>query len=567
MMLLTKLLLLGFNFAVAPLAAQGSLVIDLKPGGGFGGSGFAAAHAIPLGGELLFAGDDGAGRNLWTTNGTVGGTHLVHDIYPGVGSVPMEFTALGDKVVFRATDPVGWGLWVTDGTAGGTVKLADAGLSVDFGNLVLVGEEVFFQRNSAPMELWKTDGTAAGTGMVLSSPTGLSLNAAFQGEVYYTAIVFGALGYHELWKTDGTPTGAVLLHAFGASNAAPADFTVAGDKLFFTAHDALTGRELWMTDGTVAGTSLLLEIGAGTASGNPENLQALDNGLLLFSDWLGLFGPARRLWVSDGSVAGTSVLYSNATKDVLEVASVGAEAYFIAFDELWQTDGTVAGTSFVTQPVVLAPGSDLVPVGNGSELVFRASGFGANLGQEPWFFDGQQVAMLLDIHPGPGSSNARAFHRVGNLLFFAADDGVTGTELHAVPIADLGAWVGQEFGAGCGVGGSTPRMSVAGVATAGSLIQIDLSEAAPSAATILFVSTGRSALPVGSGCSVYLAVPQVLMPLATDPVGMSSLPIMLPATSALVGIPLYLQTLVAAPGGPLLGMFELSSGVELVIGQ
>lgn len=568
MMLTTKLLLLAPVLAAASLAAQGSLVIDLKPGAGFSGSGFAAAHAIPLGGELLFVGDDGVGRNLWITGGTVAGTHLLHDINPGVGSWPLELTALGENVVFRATDPVGRGLWVTDGTAAGTVKLADAGWPVDFSGLTLVGDEVFFRRNSATSELWKTDGTAAGTGMVMSTPAPSLLDAAFQGELYFRVVFFGALGYHELWKTDGTPGGAVLLQTFGASNADLADFTVAGDKLFFSAYDPLTGRELWVTDGTAGGTSLLLQIGAGAASGNPENLQALDNGLLLFSDWTGLFGPARRLWVSDGTVAGTTVLYSHATNEVLKVASVGDQAYFFASDELWKTDGTLAGTVFVTQPVVFnVTYSDPVHVGSGDELVFPALSYGANLGLEPWYTDGQQVAMLRDINPGSGSSNVGAFHRVGNLLFFAADDGVTGTELHAVPITDLGAWVGEGFGTGCGVSGSAPRMSIEGVATAGSFIQIVLSGAAPSAPTILFLSTHQDVLPLGGGCAIYLAAPQVLLPLATDPAGTSSLPITLPAAPALVGMPLYFQTLVTVPGGPLLGLFELSGGVELVIGQ
>lgn len=566
MMLATRLLVLVF--AAVPLAAQGSLVIDLKPGAGFSGSGFAAAHAIPLGDELLFVGDDGTGRNLWTTDGTVAGTHLVHDINPGQGSWPREFTALGNNVVFRATDPVGWGLWLTDGTATGTLKLADAGPSVDFGNLTLVGDEVFFRRNSATPELWKTDGTAAGTSMVLSTPAPLSLEAAFQGELYYRIAFFGALGYHELWKTDGTASGTVLLQTFGASNADLAGFTVAGDKLFFSAHDAATGRELWVTDGTVGGTSLLLEIGAGTASGNPENLQALTNGLLVFSDWLGLFGPSRRLWVSDGTVAGTTVLYSHATNEVLKVTSVGDKAYFFAFDELWESDGTLAGTRFVAQPIVLrVTSTDPAPVGSGDELVFPARGLGANLGEEPWYTDGQQVAMLRDINPGSGSSNVGAFHRVGNLLFFAADDGVTGTELHAVPITDLGAWVGEDFGTGCGIGGSAPRMSIEGDATAGSFIQIVLSGAAPSAPTILFLSTLQDTVPLGGGCSIYLAAAEIVLPLATDPAGTSSLPITLPAAPVLVGLPLYFQSLVTAPGGPLFGSFELSGGVELVVGQ
>ena len=80
-------------------------------------------------GRAVFSANDGmAGSELWVTDGTSVGTHLVMDIYAGsTGSNPTSFMALGDgRVTFQATDAShGTELWVTDGTNGGTHLISD----------------------------------------------------------------------------------------------------------------------------------------------------------------------------------------------------------------------------------------------------------------------------------------------------------------------------------------------------------------------------------------------------------------------------------------------------------
>ncbi|MFO1151158.1 MAG: ELWxxDGT repeat protein [Alsobacter sp.] len=81
-----------------------------------------------VGDKLFFSAKTSAeGAELWVTDGTASGTHLVSDIFTGPGSsAPYGLKAVGGQLYFSATDPDhGYELWVTDGTASGTRLAAD----------------------------------------------------------------------------------------------------------------------------------------------------------------------------------------------------------------------------------------------------------------------------------------------------------------------------------------------------------------------------------------------------------------------------------------------------------
>ena len=71
------------------------------------------------------------GQELWVSDGTVSGTNLIKDIYPGSLSSaqsfePSSICAVGSKLFFSATsDVAGTELWVTDGSASGTYMVKD----------------------------------------------------------------------------------------------------------------------------------------------------------------------------------------------------------------------------------------------------------------------------------------------------------------------------------------------------------------------------------------------------------------------------------------------------------
>src|SRR4029079_5297853 len=97
----------------------------------------------------------------------------LRDIVAGTGSsTPRDFTAVGSTLYFSANDGVhGRELWRTDGTTAGTHMVKDVrpgsrGSSI--GSLIRFDGEVYFAPSDSVhgSELWKSDGTAGGTRMV-----------------------------------------------------------------------------------------------------------------------------------------------------------------------------------------------------------------------------------------------------------------------------------------------------------------------------------------------------------------------------------------------------------------
>ncbi|MGD0142325.1 MAG: DUF4347 domain-containing protein, partial [Rhizomicrobium sp.] len=144
------------------------------------------------------------------------GDNAVDNIYPGYkasppaypgtpnSSSPSDFTPLGSSVVFVATDAThGRELWITDGTVAGTHLLDDidpgagsAFLPISGGAVPMqvVGSELFFAANDGThgTELWETDGIAADTHMVKdidpgSSSSNVSSMVNFDGRLFFTA--------------------------------------------------------------------------------------------------------------------------------------------------------------------------------------------------------------------------------------------------------------------------------------------------------------------------------------------------------------------------------------------
>ncbi|RME28019.1 MAG: PKD domain-containing protein, partial [Candidatus Zixiibacteriota bacterium] len=185
------------------------------------------------------------------------GTVIVKDIAPGVGwSSPAYLTAVGNTLYFVAYDATnGTELWKSDGTAAGTVMVKDinpGAISSSSANLTAVGNTLYFTADDGTngTELWKSDGTAAGTVMVKDTvPTG----GAYTGVVQVTAdgwMVYcnaDATAGGELWVTDGTEANTFMLQDINPNgSSSPSQFTKAGNSVFFTANDGVTGTELWV---------------------------------------------------------------------------------------------------------------------------------------------------------------------------------------------------------------------------------------------------------------------------------------------------------------------------------
>lgn len=95
------------------------------------------------------------GEELWVTDGTPTGTHMVKDINPGVATSDIQWlTRFNDKVVFSAKDDEDNGseLWISDGTEAGTYMIKDIH---DFGSSNPIA---FCQMDETHFVFFATDG-------------------------------------------------------------------------------------------------------------------------------------------------------------------------------------------------------------------------------------------------------------------------------------------------------------------------------------------------------------------------------------------------------------------------
>lgn len=324
---------------------------------------------IELNGKMIFAADDGRGRELWISDGTNAGTQLLKEIYPGTGpSNPGYFIKLGNKLIFNAQEPgTGIELWVTDGTAAGTQMLKDikpgTSSSYPYGHILFNGRIYFGADNGSSTALWETDGTAAGTKIAVNVKT--TNLTEMSGKLYFCSST--TLHGNELWATDGTTTGTYMVKDIypgykngmesNSVNPLPEHFAVYENKLYFSGKDSLNGYEPWCSDGTAAGTYMLRNIYPGIGGSYSLNNYAVYNGKLYFGANDSTHGS--ELWVTDGTTAGTHIV-----ADLIVGKKGAGAAYPIVFgsylyykansdssgSQLVQTDGTAAGTKYIAPP-------------------------------------------------------------------------------------------------------------------------------------------------------------------------------------------------------------------------
>lgn len=265
------------------------------------------------------------GRELWKTDGTNAGTELVKDINPGTiggfttaqqfGYYYYSFRVVwqtGSTFYFTANSAAmnssssytnDIELWKSDGTPGGTMMVKDiyAGNTnssepYDFN---AINGVLYFSayNNVSGRELWKTDGSTTGTELVKEIAPGnlggLSYAAqfGFYSYPFYSPFSIGSEFYFlandnpyysgsytnnmELWKSNGSNGGTVKVMEIYPGNTQGCDaeyFSLALNKVFFTANDPVNGRELWVMDNaTSTGINEIVSLNGFRVYPNPSN--------------------------------------------------------------------------------------------------------------------------------------------------------------------------------------------------------------------------------------------------------------------------------------------------------
>jgi ELWxxDGT repeat protein len=320
----------------------------------------------------------GSGGELWRTDGTIGGTFNLGTMNGSDGYHNWPMTAVGSTVFFGAADNHGYELWKTDGQSTTFVKdilattygSAPRSLTPFKNGVLFTASENYALNNSSPTrDLWFSDGTEAGTRKVAAGIA--AYDPGFESRVRCgDRVVFSnysAEAGYEPWITDGTTAGTRLLRDLVpsmnggyAQSSNPRSFTCVDDVIYFVSLEVTPPNydydySLWRSDGTAEGTLKLASVLKINSSyyNDVSRLYSLNHKIYLSAG--GAFGS--KVWVSDGSPAGTLVVKSfPASVQGVRLFVAGPYLYLIQGDEglssatLWRSDGTDSGTvSLITE--------------------------------------------------------------------------------------------------------------------------------------------------------------------------------------------------------------------------
>ncbi|HEV7671301.1 MAG TPA: ELWxxDGT repeat protein [Thermoanaerobaculia bacterium] len=376
------------------------------------------------------------GLNLWTSDGTPAGTLLVRNLD---GLIEVGFLLSTEVVdgIFHAT--FSDNNWLrSDGTAEGTFVLAQVAPGTD-PTIARIGGSVFVLTTDG---IWRTAGTPETTSS-FAGPRGEILSVVERPGRLFVMSYDPDQNRPFLWTTDGTPAGTRRL-PLGPGPRLDADGMAAFRDGVLVSRGS---RELLRVDGT--GAERLHDLQPGNGSAGPNEQIVLGHRLVFFS----LAGEHNsQLFSSDGTAAGTTAIgaaFGGQTQ--FKLTRAGGRGFFNSRGLLWATDGTREGTrSWRPQSSFYESFGMNAPIGFvGGRFVFSATldinevphcaegdsepwvsdgihGPNQLLNLNPFFFEPHGLCSANDVSSSPGPGVV-----VGPLALFAADDLVHGRELFA----------------------------------------------------------------------------------------------------------------------------------------
>ncbi len=386
--------------------------------------------------RVFFAGSDALdGAQPWVTDGTVAGTARV-SVLPATAasSEPANLTALGNRLLFTAWDGTQTALWTAD--ASGAAAVAGTAVAGKAGpaQVTAAAGRAFYvldRGDGSAAQLWRTDGTAAGTSAVADFPDRtLSDLHDFGGRLLFLATPTGDAERHipGAWASDGSAAGTVPLFSLPDDTLGVSGLTVLGAEIYLEV-DRETEVDIFRSDGTMAGTRPVLR--RGCCSSFPPRFVRLGNTVYFTA-----FG----FYKTDGTEAGTSLVLSPGADGKPTIFNsnfpfvLGGRLFVFANSVdtgegmgLLKIDGDRQSLVALVGTARFGEDPQLTPLGGA--VCFR--GWDADRGTELWRTDGTPpgTSPVLDLVPGPGSSDPQGLAAAGGRLYFSAWDGLHGREL------------------------------------------------------------------------------------------------------------------------------------------
>jgi ELWxxDGT repeat protein len=383
-----------------------------------------------IGDNLFFIADNGLhGPELWISDGSANGTKLVKDIRTPWGSNPVYFTEVGDNLFLYANNGGRYGLWVSDGTELGTYQIENVNVFYEGTNASIrpinFNGSLYFKGDDSinGQELWLSNGTALGTELVKNiNLTGGSYPEDFTivgNKLFFSADDDSG---RELWVSDVNTTRLVnRVKPQGGSN--PRNFVAYKGLLFYSAADETHGEELWVSDGTLNGTKQFKDINL-NGSSSPSNLTVAGD-YLFFSVYM---QNGFELWVSDGSKTGTIRVEGvnlSACTNITYLNEVNGKLFFASCNEtnsykLWMIDKS--------ENEILS-----MPISTGFKYVIEIDSIA-------YFINGNNLWRSDGTPDGTSQVNDDSLevsfllNSLNGYLYLSADNGQTGFELYKMDL-------------------------------------------------------------------------------------------------------------------------------------
>lgn len=429
--------------------------------------------------KIYFKGDDGDtyGNELWVSDGTDEGTHIIGDFNEGnYDSSHYPLTVLGDTLIFRDGSS---NLLYSNGTQSTTGYL-DHNASSDskvrmysYSDHAVLNDKLLFTRynvSSTGYELWSTDGTTTTLVKDIYEGSGSSTPSDFK--VVGDRVLFkarGTDGNYAIWSTDGTSTGTVKVIAYdNSSYSYQVYFLGKNDNIAYyytydrdSYSDPYTYR-LWKTDGTTTGTVQVFSSTSDKASVQPDtninSVAVTKSGNIYFrAEYKELKNTLEgdvwqsngyELWFSDGTTTGTKLVkdleVGQSSSNISYFKAVGEKVIFRNSNDsnykMWVSDGTADGTkelltkdgkSLYTYYYYYNTSKQYMSDEINGKVYFYNTTQNSEKGYELYVTDGTQTGtyMVKDIYPGSSSSNPQHFTNFNGETYFTATSGDYGLEL------------------------------------------------------------------------------------------------------------------------------------------
>lgn len=460
---------LGYELWSTDGTPSGTRILDLYAGSGGG----ALSNGVALQGRYWFVGNDGtSGPQLWSTDGTVRGSRAESKLASSWNSIPAGtwlvaaqnrlwfsakvagattlhvydpatkqvralpapspqaervYEAPGGAVhVICATTPSSRELWATDGTPTGTRRLAALPLVAPldrFGQRAPGSYLMEGSTSAASRELYTLDPGKTAVRLVADSYPGTSTASSRLGSFFPHESRLWFVGDTrrspgQFWSTDGRQVST--RSEFDAS--AQTDFVRVGDATVFSGY-VQNKSGLWALAGRMP--QLVAPLSA-------YSIARIHGQAVLAA----LQPASNELWTSDGSTAGTRLMFRLPRPALGPAAYVrgiteieGSQDFLFYYrNRIYRSDGTSAGTKSIAS-VDIPPESEpetFARTPNGYLFAARDAARGTEL----WITGASNAShrLLLDICPGAASSTPSSFTEVGGKVFFTASS-AAGREL------------------------------------------------------------------------------------------------------------------------------------------